>query len=135
MGDARLHDAVRRHPRHILIEQSHGALAGMEQPADGLERGGLASAIGADERHDLTLAYLQVDTLKRVDLAVVGVNAAQAQNDLGRIRPRLLPPPIHGRRPQARADRSRGSRPQVRLDHAVESARTSAGVPSAIRSP
>ena len=46
----------------------------MEQAGDGVQRGGLAGAVGADEGDDLPLIDLEGDALDGVDGAVIDVD-------------------------------------------------------------
>ena len=60
-----------------------------EQACDGLQDGGLAGAVGADEGDDLPLIYLKGDVLDGVDGAVIDVDALYLQHGV-HIRPLLL---------------------------------------------
>ena len=44
--------------------------AGFGQPRDGAQRGGLAGAVGAEQRHDLPFVDVERDAAQRFDLAV-----------------------------------------------------------------
>ena len=61
-------------PAMFLPSKSDMAAAGLEQAGDGVERGGLARAVGADEGDDLALVDLEGDALDGVDVAVVDVH-------------------------------------------------------------
>ena len=43
-------------------------------PGDGVQRGGLAGAVRADERDDLALVYLEGNVTQRMNQAVVNVD-------------------------------------------------------------
>jgi hypothetical protein len=82
LGD--LHDAQRdhvmgRHVGQVLSVETDGSLSGDEEAADRVEGGGLACAVGADERDDLALFDRQGDPLERVDVAVVGVEVVHLE--------------------------------------------------------
>ena len=58
LGDAAAHDVVRRQPVEPLaveFDRTLGDLAAfrVQQPGDRLQRGGLAGAVGAEQRGDL----------------------------------------------------------------------------------
>src|SRR5690606_14003338 len=72
------------------LEQD-AAGAGAHQPGDGLERRGLAGAVGAEESHDLAAANLEIDVLDRIDAAVAGGYVLELQDDV-RLRGHLPPP-------------------------------------------
>src|SRR3990170_4320945 len=104
----------------------------VEQAADRLEGRRLAGAIRADQGDDLALANLEGDALEGVDLAVVGVDVAQLEDDVAR-------------RSVAGGRGRLGRRGHALTAHDAEvpryasitfgSRRTSSGVPSEIRSP
>ena len=56
------------------------ALARPVDAADGHQRGGLARAVGPDERHDLALVDGQGDVAQGLDVAVVCVHIAQLKH-------------------------------------------------------
>ena len=67
-GQSRIDDVPGVRRQHPAVEQ-HPALVG-EQTADGLEGGGLARAVGADEGHDLPVVDPQVDAVEGPGVAV-----------------------------------------------------------------
>src|SRR5438105_13009014 len=109
-------DLVRGHAGQRAAVEDDAAAARNQQPRDGLEGGGLAGAVVAEQRHDLAAAHLEGHTAQGVDLAVVHVQALQLQQGYGPARPE------EARRPRY-ASITRGS------------AWTSRGGPSAIFSP
>ena len=50
-----------------------GAGAGLQQTADGVQGGGFAGAVRADQGDDLTLVYIKGDAFDGVDAAIVDV--------------------------------------------------------------
>ena len=58
----------------VLAQKLNGAGAGAEHAGNGFEGGGLACAIGADERHHLAGLDLEGDVLEGMDFAVVDVD-------------------------------------------------------------
>ena len=80
-----------RHADDVLAVKGHLAGARLEQAGDGVERGGLARAVGADEGDDLALVDLEGDALDGVYVAVVDVhvlNFEQAHWASSFLRPR-----------------------------------------------
>jgi len=57
---------------------------GWSSPADRLERGRLSSAVRTDQGDDLVAVDNKIDALKGVDVAVVGVDAAELEQRIGR---------------------------------------------------
>ena len=87
--------------RDLLALEADRALARRGQPGDRAQRGRLAGAVGADQRHDLALLHRQRDALERLDVAVVGVDVLdlEQRHQLSR-----LPAWCRGRpRPRARS--------------------------------
>ena len=72
-GHALVDDLVGLVGGHILIFEKDLALARLEQPADGAQRRRLASAVSADQCHDLAFLDGERDSLQGVDVAIVGV--------------------------------------------------------------
>lgn len=71
--DPEREDPVRTHAVDGLAHEVDLAIARRHDTADGHERGGLAGAVRADQRHDLSLGQIQGDALERMDAAIVGV--------------------------------------------------------------
>src|SRR5207253_4373676 len=76
LDDAAAHHVVGRQPVEPLAPQLDGALGdlaplGPEEPGDCLERGGLAGAVGAQQRGDPRLPHLERHPLEHEDDAVV----------------------------------------------------------------
>ena len=55
MREAEAHDLVRREAREVLPQEGDLAHARLDEPGDGAQDGGLARAVGPDERDDLAL--------------------------------------------------------------------------------
>ena len=76
LGDAAHDDVVRRQmvqPLAAELDRALGDLAAfrVQQPGDRLQRGGLARAVGAEQRGDLPLTGGERDALQHQDHAVV----------------------------------------------------------------
>lgn len=70
MGQPQPDDGVGGDRLEVRAVQRDGAGGGAQQSEDGMQRGGLARAVGADQGHQLAVAYRQGDTLESVDRAV-----------------------------------------------------------------
>ena len=57
----------------LSLEGDRAALR-RQQAGDGVQRGGLAGAVRADERDDLALVYLEGNVTQRMNQAVVNVD-------------------------------------------------------------
>src|SRR5690606_24504675 len=68
------------------VAEGDGALGRRQQAGDGLERGGFARAIAAQQRHQLAFAHRHRHALQDVALAVAAVHLFQSQ--------RHWPPPV-----------------------------------------
>ena len=79
LGQAALHDLVRRQAADVLAQELHRAGARAQQAGYGLQRGGLARAVGADERHHLAPVHVEGDALDGVDGAVIDVDVIYFQ--------------------------------------------------------
>ena len=55
LGQALSHDVVRLDMGNVLIQEGDAAAAGAQNAGNGLQNGGLARAVRADQRHDLAL--------------------------------------------------------------------------------
>jgi hypothetical protein len=84
LRDAQLGDIVRRHIGNVAAVEDDLAFARARIAEDGHHQGRLAGAVGADERDDLALIYLERDALKRDDIAVEGLDAADGKKWRGR---------------------------------------------------
>jgi hypothetical protein len=58
----------------VLTRQTDLTVSGSEDATDGIESGGLAGAVGADQGDDLTLIDSERNALEGVDVAIIGVN-------------------------------------------------------------
>ena len=87
--EASEHAAAFRNQRHAAFDQpvrvracdvaavvDHASFPRVMQTGDGIERGGFAGAVGADERHHLAAGHVEIDTLDGVDAAVGNFQAA-----------------------------------------------------------
>jgi hypothetical protein len=54
--------------------QGNGSRFGVQHTGDGLEGGGFARPIRADEADDLALVHRERDALERMDIAIVGMD-------------------------------------------------------------
>src|SRR3954453_10124312 len=106
----------------VLAVEDDGALANLAETRDGLQRRGLARAVGADQRGDLALLDAERDVADRLDMTVVDAQALNLKKHLGRPlpgrpRPRRgcrgsppeCPPRSCARTPAPRSGRSRPS--------------------------
>ena len=73
-SNARAHDVRCEITGDVPTLENHPARGGLGIPADGHQQRGLAGAIGTDQRHDLTFFYFDRDTVKCLDLAVMGMD-------------------------------------------------------------
>ena len=87
---------VRRHVVDVLVAEGDGALRRGQDAGDGVEGGGLARPIGADQGDDLVLVHVQGDALQRVDLAVEDVEIVDFEKCHG-----LLPSYFNAAMPSA----------------------------------
>ena len=78
----------------LMGPEADRARALLENAHDRLERGGLAGAVAAEQRHDLALAHGQVDAVQHMRLAVEPVHGLEPQHVA-----RALAPLRHGRSP------------------------------------
>jgi hypothetical protein len=79
VADAGVGDLVGAQPGDALpLEQD--LADGLDQPHDGLARGGAAHAVPAEQAHDLTGPHLEVHALQDVALAVEGVEVAHGEH-------------------------------------------------------
>jgi len=56
-------------PKQVDIVEADGAAVGLVESADAVEYGGLAGAVGADQRHDLARADGKRNPVQRDDAA------------------------------------------------------------------
>ncbi len=68
--DAEAHDLGRAERADRLAAEINAPGLARQQPGDGLEIGGLAGAVGADDRHGLALIEPRVDAEQRLKVAV-----------------------------------------------------------------
>src|SRR4029079_11550564 len=59
------------------------ALLGIENAGDGLEHGGLAGAVGAEQRDHLAAGYLEAYASNGLDRTVIALDIAELEDDLG----------------------------------------------------
>ena len=71
---AHRHDVVRLDRGQVPPFEADRALAGFGQAADAAERGGLARAIRANQRHDFAFFDREGNALQGMDIPVVGMN-------------------------------------------------------------
>ena len=62
-----------------LAGERYGIRPGPIEARDGAQEGGLARAVGADHRGDLAFLQLEVDAEQRLEVAVVGGQAARRE--------------------------------------------------------
>ena len=91
LGQAHLHDLVGRDVGKGLAQEGDGAGPAVQQARDGIQRGGFARAVGADEGDDLTLLHLEGNVLDGVDAAVVDVEVFRFQDGIHAYAPFCLP--------------------------------------------
>ena len=68
------------HVGNVLAAELNGAAAGVHQSGHCLQNGALASAVGADEGNNLTLAHLKGNALDGMDGAVVHMHIFNFQH-------------------------------------------------------
>ena len=79
VADAQVGDAVRRQRDRLGAVDHDRAGAPADQAHDGLQRGGAAGAVAAQQRDHLAAVHREVDAVQDVRLAVPGVQVGQAQ--------------------------------------------------------
>src|SRR5215475_14528864 len=79
-----MRDLMRRQMRDVTAGKGDRAFAATRIAADCHHQGGLAGAVGADQRDDLALMDVDIDALERHDAAVEGLYAAHTQKRNGR---------------------------------------------------
>src|SRR5882672_10458595 len=77
------HDLVGFHALDRLAEKFDRALLRIENAGNGLQHRGLAGAIGAQQRYDFSVRDLDTDAPDRHDRAVVTLDIAELQDDVG----------------------------------------------------
>ena len=83
MDQAGAHRLARAGGGHVLAGEAH--LPGARQQAGhGAQQGGLAGAVGAEQRDDLAGADRELDVAQHDDLAVAGRQAAHLQQGFTR---------------------------------------------------
>ena len=75
------------HAGDVDAIEDNGAGARARRAADGHHQGGLAGAVGADQRDDLAFLDVDVDALEGLDLAVEGLHAADSEKRVAHERP------------------------------------------------
>ena len=78
--DAAGDDLVGGFAEERLTVEGNAAGFGLHEARDGLQRGGFACAVRADERNDFALLDVQVDALDGLDAAVGDDKAVDFQN-------------------------------------------------------
>ena len=73
-ADAEANDVLGCHGVDTFAAEGNFA-RGADQAADGAQRGGLAGAVGAQQRGDTTLAHREIDAVENSGLAIGGVQA------------------------------------------------------------
>ncbi len=72
--------SIQLHGRNITRMAPHEIVAaGVEQPRDGAQRGGLPRAVCADQGNDFTFFNAQGNALEGVNVPVIGVDVFQFQ--------------------------------------------------------
>src|SRR5262249_5563616 len=59
LDEARLDDAICRRPVDPALGEGYLPSLGLQKPADGIEGGGLARPVAAEQRHDVSLRHRQ----------------------------------------------------------------------------
>jgi hypothetical protein len=80
MCDAQRRDPVCRQMRDVLALVENGAGDARQPAANRHQQRGLARPVGADQRHDLAIADLQIDGVEGPYRAIGGRNRAQRQH-------------------------------------------------------
>ena len=88
VGHAGLDHAVRREVGYVAPQQLDAPAADGEEAKDGLEEGGLAGAVGADDGHDLGLVEDEGDAVEDLHFPVAGDHAFSLEHG----RHRYCPP-------------------------------------------
>ena len=73
-------DLVRRDGVEVLPLEAHAAAARVEQTGNGVQHGGFARAVRADERHDLAGVDVEGHALHGVDAAVENIQVCDLQH-------------------------------------------------------
>src|SRR5437016_5473324 len=73
-------DLEGRQPGDVAAVEQDAAACGLRPAADAHPKGRFASAVGANQRNDLTGIDFEVDTLQRLDIAVEAMDAADRQH-------------------------------------------------------
>ena len=79
LGDVKPGDFVGRQLRNVAAGEFDAALAGARLAEDGHHQGRLAGAVGPDQGDDLALRDVEIDALERDDVAIIGLDPAQAE--------------------------------------------------------
>ena len=87
MGQTVGHQLMGHHGGDVLALEGDGARLGAQQTGDGLQGGGLARAVGADQGDDLPFGHLKGHALDGVDGAVVDVDVIHLQHSSHRVTP------------------------------------------------
>jgi hypothetical protein len=82
LRDPHADDLVRRAARDVLALEGDRPLPRLVEAVDRAQRGRLARAVRADQRHDLPVADLERDALQGLDRAVEGVDVLDLEDDL-----------------------------------------------------
>ena len=87
LGDVKPGDFVGRQLRNVAAGEFDAALAGARLAEDGHHQGRLAGAVGPDQGDDLALRDVEIDALERDDVAIIGLDPAQAEERGHRVPP------------------------------------------------
>ena len=71
LGQTPHQDLVGGMPGDVHPVKADLSAFGAQQARDGLENGGLAGAVGSDQRADLAVPHLKAHTLDRMDLIII----------------------------------------------------------------
>src|SRR2546425_12922200 len=108
--DAEPRDEVRGETDQLGGAEADRAPAPLDDPHHGLERGRLAGAVPAEQRHDLARAHLEIHPVEDVRLAVPGLEVAHGQERLRHRPPPWTPGSRRGSSRRRRRRTRRGSR-------------------------
>ena len=79
LGDAEPGDLVGRQVGDVAAVEDDGAVIGLDHPADGPQQRRLAGAVGAEQRHDLALADLDLHVGEHGDAVVADAELAHRE--------------------------------------------------------
>jgi hypothetical protein len=80
LREPEVHDLVRRHPADLAALETDRASRRPRTAADSHHQRRLAGAVGTDDGRNLPLRDVEVDALQRLDLSIIGLEAANLEN-------------------------------------------------------